>query len=117
MNEPGEPPANVAATPLSPIAEGELGAGSPMDVAPSATSPVGLAASGVGSPPASTSPPSSRSLFGRFGFGSRSSAPAEDGSPLERPTFVFFGNVAGTSLLADVTTKAWAEVVLSKRIY
>jgi signal peptidase II len=44
--------------------------------------------------------------------------PAEaDGPPVERPTFLFFGIVAGASLLADVTTKAWAEIVLSKRIY
>ena len=32
-----------------------------------------------------------------------------------RPTFVFFGVVAALSLLADVATKAWAEIVLSKR--
>jgi signal peptidase II len=32
-----------------------------------------------------------------------------------RPTFVFFGAVAAGALFADVATKAWAEVVLSKR--
>jgi signal peptidase II len=32
-----------------------------------------------------------------------------------RPTFIFFGVVAALSLIADVSTKAWAEVVLSKR--
>ncbi len=32
-----------------------------------------------------------------------------------RPTFVFFGVVAGLSLLADVATKAWALRVLSQR--
>ncbi len=31
------------------------------------------------------------------------------------PTFVFFGLVAGLSLLADIAAKAWAEIVLSKR--
>ena len=82
MNEPGEPTANVAAT------------------------------------PSAAPPPSSRSFLSRLGFGSRSSVPVEaDGPPVERPTFLFFGIVAGASLLADVTTKAWAEVVLSKRLY
>lgn len=88
MNEPGEPPADIAATP---------------SVAP---------------PPSAAPPPSSRSFLARIGLGSRSSVPAEaDGPPVERPTFLFFGIVAGASLLADVTTKAWAEIVLSKRIY
>jgi signal peptidase II len=32
-----------------------------------------------------------------------------------RPTFAFFGVVASVSLAADIATKAWAEVVLSKR--
>jgi signal peptidase II len=32
-----------------------------------------------------------------------------------RPSFLFFGVVAALSLLADVGTKAWAEVVLSRR--
>jgi signal peptidase II len=32
-----------------------------------------------------------------------------------RPTFLFLGMVAAISLLADVTSKAWAEIVLSKR--
>lgn len=33
----------------------------------------------------------------------------------ERPTFVFFGILAAISLLADVGSKAWAEIELSKR--
>lgn len=33
----------------------------------------------------------------------------------ERPTFIFFGVVAAVSLILDVVTKAWAEIVLSKR--
>jgi signal peptidase II len=44
-----------------------------------------------------------------------SPAPAaaqESGRP---PTFVFFGIVAAVSLVADVTTKAWAEITLSRR--
>jgi signal peptidase II len=32
-----------------------------------------------------------------------------------RPSFIFFGVVAALSLVADVTSKAWAEIVLSKR--
>ncbi len=39
------------------------------------------------------------------------SRPPEPG----RPTFLFFGVVAAISLLADVATKAWAEIVLSNR--
>jgi len=35
--------------------------------------------------------------------------------PQNRPTFLFLGIVAAVSLFADVTSKAWAEVVLSKR--
>jgi signal peptidase II len=33
----------------------------------------------------------------------------------ERPTFLFFGIVAAVSLIADVATKAWAEIVLANR--
>lgn len=36
-------------------------------------------------------------------------------SPQARPTFLFLGVVAAISLVADVTSKAWAEIVLSKR--
>jgi signal peptidase II len=36
-------------------------------------------------------------------------------SPRVRPSFLFFGVVAAISLLADVTSKAWAEIALSKR--
>jgi signal peptidase II len=32
-----------------------------------------------------------------------------------RPSFLFFGVVAAISLFADVTSKAWAEITLSKR--
>jgi len=33
----------------------------------------------------------------------------------DRPSYIFFGLVAAVSLAADVITKAWAEVTLSKR--
>ncbi|MES1172700.1 MAG: signal peptidase II [Myxococcales bacterium] len=36
-------------------------------------------------------------------------------APVPRPSFVFFGVVAAISLVADVTSKAWAEMTLSKR--
>jgi signal peptidase II len=36
-------------------------------------------------------------------------------SPESRPTFLFLGVVAAISLVADVISKAWAEIVLSKR--
>jgi len=39
-------------------------------------------------------------------------APPNDPGP--RPTFIFFGVVAAVSLILDVVTKAWAEIVLSK---
>ena len=35
--------------------------------------------------------------------------------PGARPSFLFFGVVAAISLFADVTSKAWAEITLSKR--
>jgi signal peptidase II len=44
----------------------------------------------------------------------RASVPPELG-PGERPTFLFFGLVAAISLILDVGSKAWAEIVLSKR--
>jgi signal peptidase II len=34
--------------------------------------------------------------------------------PHNRPTFVFFGVVAAVSLMLDVTSKAWAEITLSR---
>jgi signal peptidase II len=42
-------------------------------------------------------------------------APSQAPGSEDRPTFVFFGVVAAVSLLADVASKAWAEIVLSKR--
>lgn len=45
------------------------------------------------------------------------SADRVDGSipPDERPRFVFFGIVAAITLLLDIASKAWAEVVLTAR--
>jgi len=36
-------------------------------------------------------------------------------SAFDRPTFVFFGIVSAVSLILDVLSKAWAEIVLSRR--
>lgn len=41
--------------------------------------------------------------------------PAPSQPPGERPTFLFFGVLAAVSLVADVTSKAWAEITLSRR--
>jgi signal peptidase II len=73
----------------------------------------------VSPPVVSSPPPSSRDWMSRLGLTRHapvSGAPADDMS-IERPTFLFFGVVAGIALLADVTTKAWAEIVLSRRIF
>lgn len=43
------------------------------------------------------------------------STPPAELSEGERPTFRFFGIVAAVSLIADVTTKAWAEITLIHR--
>jgi signal peptidase II len=42
-------------------------------------------------------------------------APVLAAASPRRPTFVFFGAVAAVSLIADVSTKAWAEITLSRR--
>jgi len=36
-------------------------------------------------------------------------------SAFDRPTFIFFGTVSAVSLILDVLSKAWAEIVLSRR--
>src|SRR5262245_17444725 len=42
-------------------------------------------------------------------------APSDLKTLRRRPTYVFFGSIAAASLFADIASKAWAEVVLSKR--
>jgi hypothetical protein len=39
------------------------------------------------------------------------------GAPLseERPSYLFFGIVAALSLIADISTKVWAELVINQR--
>jgi signal peptidase II len=41
--------------------------------------------------------------------------PALESAPSTRPSFVFFGIVAGLSLAADISTKVWAELTLNQR--
>src|SRR5688500_11825779 len=42
-------------------------------------------------------------------------ADPHSGPPGERPRFVFFGIVAAITLLLDIGSKAWAEIVLTAR--
>jgi len=105
MNDPGAPSARQGEESLAPTVEVEHPART-LEGEPPAPLPLAPA----------SSPPSTRDLFSRLGLGSTPPLLATDGAPIERPTFFFFGIVAGVSLLADVTTKAWAEIVLSKRI-
>jgi signal peptidase II len=42
-------------------------------------------------------------------------SPAPAATPPDRPTFRFFGVVAAVSLIADVSSKAWAEITLIHR--
>jgi signal peptidase II len=74
--------------------------GAPMAAADAEGEPVavsGAEAAATGEAPAS--PP---------GVGAE--APSLDEAEGKRPTFVFFGIVAGLTLLADVVSKAWAEI-------
>jgi signal peptidase II len=57
--------------------------------------------------PASPEPAETDSLHDGGGV-----SPSREG-PLERPSYLFFGIVAAASLLADVVTKAWAEIALT----
>lgn len=114
MNEPGEPPAPGATPPLAPPVDPSPVAPAPVEPTPLASLPTApLAAPAT----PSSSPSSSHGFFSQLGFISRPTpVVAADGTPIERPTFLFFGIVAGLSLLADVSTKAWAEITLSKRM-
>lgn len=44
-----------------------------------------------------------------------SNSPPASAAPGARPSYVFFGALASIALAADIGSKAWAEVVLSKR--
>jgi len=98
MNEPGQPLARPGEAPLPTSVEG---------------APPTAAVEARGSHP----PSSARDWLVRLGLASRPPIAGIADGEVERPTFMFFGIVAGASLLADVITKAWAEVVLSRRLY
>lgn len=63
--------------------------------------------------PASVPPPAQPALADLVPSAAR--MPASGPPPQPRPSFVFFGVVAAISLVLDVSSKAWAELVLSKR--
>ncbi len=81
-----------------------------MNDAPQGTAgPAGEALSApVEAPPEPVTPPAAPEA-------ERAARPSQLPDSGARPTFVFFGVVAAVSLLADVASKAWAEIVLSQR--
>jgi signal peptidase II len=56
--------------------------------------------------PATAEPPTPSAL--------PASPPAVD-APGQKPSYVFFGGIAAVALLADVASKAWAEITLTRR--
>ncbi len=101
MSEPPQaPPVDPAASAPAEAAGVEAAPLSTGEVPPAAAPP--LEPSAVLAPQALE--PALPSLLG--------AQPVAKTSP---PTFVFFGLVAGLSLIADIAAKAWAEIVLSKR--
>jgi len=98
-----EPETDKPLAPTEPDAEAPLVTEPPVEPAPEAALAVG---SGTGEPVA---PPAA------LVEAPAEAAPASVVPAGERPTFVFFGIVAAISLLADVASKAWAEIALSKR--
>jgi signal peptidase II len=107
MTEPGEPPAPEAERALGSL---EAGASAPTSASAPSVEPLGARTT-------SGAPASARDFLSRIFSRQAPPVVTPDGALIERPTFLFFGVVAGLSLLADVSTKAWAEVVLSKRLF
>ncbi|HKO53068.1 MAG TPA: signal peptidase II [Polyangiaceae bacterium] len=110
MSDPTEPVPAPAGTDAAALDTSEAslpsGASDAADAADASNAPVASEAphapaepAGFGSVPAPTSVRPSQSPAAAAG----------------RPTFLFLGVVAAISLVADVTSKAWAEIVLSKR--
>lgn len=89
-SDPTEPPPALEPLQPAPVADREPAA--PLVAEPAS---------------ASFSPPPSRGLI--------SAVRTPSSAPGARPSFMFFGVVAAISLVADVTSKAWAEMTLSKR--
>jgi len=110
---PAAPVTDSAAVPLSPAPVTDSASPLPVSAAPWPT-PEGQGAA----PMAPWSP-----LGAAAPLGAVAPTPHEPGQdsqrpslfPGDRPTFIFFGIVAAISLVADVGTKAWAEITLSHR--
>ena len=117
MNGDSPPPTPLTGTSGSDetVAAGASdAAGAPAEsVATGAALPL-VAADAVDAPAPSVAPGSAPSPE-RFGSVPAPSSLRPSQAPHTRPTFLFLGVVAAISLVADVTTKAWAEIVLSKR--
>lgn len=96
MSESPEPAAAPSTEPVEPAESATTGT-EPAESAPAPSAELPLPESPAASAPAVAAP--------------IADLQAERG----RPSFVFFGVVAALSLLADVASKAWAEIVLSKR--
>jgi signal peptidase II len=98
MTDPQDPSAEPPRSPAEPVA------GAPEAALPPEPSPAAVAFPEPGPEPAaslqSTPPAAERPSLAFVGA---------------RPTFMFFGVVAAVSLVADVGTKAWAEITLSRR--
>lgn len=103
---PSAPPSDPRVSAEETVPAGEPAAESP-------DAPEGLSRSLEAHQPAETAPsaPSTEAAEP----GDRSSAVEVAANHGKTPTFLFFGVVAAISLLADVCTKAWAEITMNER--
>ncbi len=65
--------------------------------------------------PDEASAPEAASLRQNAGESNRAAEAPTRMPPQQRPSFLFFGVVAALSLIADITTKVWAEMTLNQR--
>lgn len=86
-------------------------------VSDEALPPFGLEAAGSESAQVVTSDAASAELAepSSVSGGAGSVGPLSESTPSARPSFVFFGVVAGLSLAADIASKVWAEWTLNQR--
>src|SRR6478735_2563254 len=85
-----------------------------LDASAPSEAPLPLASSEPAASVPSVAPAAADALE-RFGSVPAPASARPSQAPQARPTFLFLGVVAAISLVADVTSKAWAEIVLSKR--
>jgi signal peptidase II len=97
----------MSSDPTEPV-PAPAGTDAPALDAPEVPSPSARSVVADGAPSALTGP-------ARFSSVPASGSLRPSQAPEARPTFVFLGVVAAISLVADVSSKAWAELVLSKR--